>query len=226
MTLCGKPLIAYTLEAAQKAKSLDRVIVSTDSKEIAKVAEKWEIEVLMRPAELATATSPIDDSLRHVVSHLGETEGYQTDIVVLMQANLPIRADGVIDKVVETMFKTGADSVATAYEVNQRPEWMKRLISNRAVPYMEPSSSYRAQDLETLYLIDGAAAAIVTKTLMETRGNKTVHAYLGNDVRLVIQDRIYSVEIDDESDLKIAESLLLGVRPQVSSVSSENYLSN
>ena len=210
LTLCGKPLIAYTIEAAQKAESLDRVIVSTDSKDIAAVSRKWGVEVVMRPAGLASATSPIDDSLRHVVTHLEETEGYQTDIVVLMQANVPIRANGVIDKVVDTALKTGADSVATAYEVNQHPEWMKRLISDRAVPYMKPSGSYRMQDLEKLYLIDGAAAAIRTNTLMKTRGNKTVHAYLGQDIRLVIQDRIYSIEIDDEDDLKMAKSLLLG----------------
>jgi CMP-N-acetylneuraminic acid synthetase len=87
---------------------------------------------------------------------------------------------------------------------------MKRVINDRAVPYMEPSTSYRMQDLEKLYLIDGAVAAIKTDTLMRTRGDKTTHAYMGQDISLELQDRIYATEVDDEDDFRMAELLLLG----------------
>jgi len=210
LPLLGKPLMAYTIEAALRAEKLDRVLVSTDGEEIARVARRWGAEVVKRPAELATDTSPIDESLRHVVDHLLETEGYQTDIVVIMQANLPFRAAGVIDKVVARLLETAVETVATAFEVSQSPEWMKRVINDRAVPYMEPSTSYRMQDLEKLYLIDGAVAAIKTDTLMRTRGDKTTHAYMGQDIGLELQDRIYAKEVDDEDDFRMAELLLLG----------------
>ena len=208
LPLLRKPLIAYTIEAALKAKKLDRVFVSTDGEEIARVARRWGVEVVKRPAELASDTSPIDESLRHVVDHLLETEGYQTDIVVIMQANLPFRAEEVIDKVVARLLETGVETVATAFEVSQRPEWMKRLINDRAVPYMEPTKSYRMQDLEKLYLIDGAVAAIRTDTLMRTRGDKTTHAYMGQDIRLELQNSMYSIEIDDIDDFRMAELVL------------------
>lgn len=211
LPLCGKPLMAYTIEAALRAESLNRVIVSTDSEQIAEVAVSWGAGVVRRPAELATATAPIDEALRHVMSHLAETKGYQTDIVVLMQANIPIRAEGVIDQVVARLIETGAEAVATAYEINQRPEWMKRLIDDRAVPYMPPSKLYRMQDLEKLYLIDGAVTAIRVDTLMRTRGDTRVHAYMGQDIRLVLQDRIYAVEVDSPDDLWLAECLLQGM---------------
>jgi CMP-N-acetylneuraminic acid synthetase len=210
LPLLGKPLIAYTIEAALRARKLDRVFVSTEGEEIARVAQKWGAEVIKRPAELATDTSPIDESLRHVVDHLLDTEDYQADIVVMMQADLPLRAEGVIDKVVVRLLETGVETAATALQVNQRPEWMKRLIKDRAVPYMEPTKSYRMQDLEKLYLIDGAVAAIRTDTLMSTRGDQTTHAYMGQNISLELQDRIYSTGVDNEDDFRLVELLLLG----------------
>ncbi len=211
MPLCGKPLIAYTIEAALQAEVLDRVIVSTDSEQIAEVAMTRGAEVVRRPDELATATAPIDGALRHVVSYLADTEGYRTDITALLLANIPIRAEGVIDQVVAKLIETGAETVATAYEINQRPEWMKRLIDDRAVPYMPASKQYRMQDLEKLYLLDGAVTAIRVDTLMQTQGDTRVHAFMGQDIRLVLQDGIYAVEVDTPNDLWLAECLLRGM---------------
>lgn len=211
MPLCGKPLIAYTIEAALQAETLDRVIVSTDSEQIAEVAAICGAEVIRRPTELATATAPIDEAMRHVITYLADVEGYRPDIAVLMQANIPIRAQGVIDQVVAKLIETGAETVSTAYEINQRPEWMKRLIDDRAVPHMPPSKQYRMQDFEKLYLIDGAVAAIRMDTLTQTRGDTKVHAFMGQDIRLVLHDRIYAVEVDDQDDLWLAECLLRGM---------------
>ena len=211
MPLCGKPLIDYTIEAALQAETLDRVIVSTDNEQIAEVAMTCGAEVIRRPAELATATAPIDEAMRHVVSYLADEEDYQTDIAVLMQANIPIRAEGVIDQVVAKLIETGAEAVSTAYEINQRPEWMKRLIDDRAVPHMPPTKQYRMQDFEKLYLLDGAVAAIRVDTLMQTRGDSRVHAFIGQDIRLVLQDGIYTVEVDTLDDMWLVECLLLGM---------------
>ena len=89
--LLGKPLIAYTIMAAQKSSLITRLIVSTEDEEIAGISRRYGVEVLERPMELAADDSPIDDALRFSVTYLRETEAYNPDIVVLMQANLPVR---------------------------------------------------------------------------------------------------------------------------------------
>lgn len=214
LPLLGKPLLAYTIEAALKAQKLERVLVSTESDRIAETAITYGAELVRRSPELASATAPLDAALRHVVTYLEDTEGYVAEIAVLMQANIPIRAEGVINKVVTRLIETGAETVATAFEINQRPEWMKRMVNERAVPYMSPSDLDRMQDLEKLYLLDGAVVAIRVDTLMRTKGNNKVHAYMGEDIRLVLQDYIYSVEIDTPDDLWLAECLLRGMQWQ------------
>jgi len=205
--LKGKPVIAWTIEHALGSKYLDRVIVSTDSKKIANISKKYGAEVVMRPKELARDDSPLELSLRHVVSTLEKKENYKIDIVVQLLANVPIRADGIIEQVVKKLLESGADSVMTVYEVNQRPEWMKRLKGERLIPYMR-CDLYRRQDLPELYIADGAVAAIKRKILMDTEGKVGVHEYLGKDIRAVIQEPLSSIEIDRLSDFELAEWVL------------------
>jgi CMP-N-acetylneuraminic acid synthetase len=85
---------------------------------------------------------------------------------------------------------------------------MKRMINDKAVPYMQPSEFYRMQDLEKLYLIDGAVSAVRTDTLIKTQGRKTAHVYMGQDIRLELQNSMYSIEIDDIDDFRMAELVL------------------
>ena len=93
--LLGKPMMAYVIEAALEAETLDRVIVSTDGEEIADVAREYGAEVIMRPSELAGDSSPMEDSLRHAVRKM---DTYPL-LTVLLQANVPIRKPGAIDEV-------------------------------------------------------------------------------------------------------------------------------
>ena len=90
--IAGKPLIAWTIEQAVSSKKIDRVIVSTDCSEIAKIAVKWGAQVpFMRPGELANDTAATEPSLMHAVDWLKENEGYEADAVVLLQATSPFR---------------------------------------------------------------------------------------------------------------------------------------
>ena len=211
--ILDKPLIAYTIEKAKAAKRLDRVIVSTDHEVIAKVAERFDAEVIMRPSELATAEAPLDDSLRHVMRYLKTSEGLEVDVVVSLQANNPVRKEGEIDEVVARLHQhTWATSVATAYKVSQRPEWAKRLINNETmeiVPYMSAGENYRHQDLSPLYLLDGSIIAVRASVLEQTAGDRRVHAYLGKRVSILVHDRKFATEIDEPDDMKIAEFYLL-----------------
>lgn len=206
--LLGKPLIAHTIIAAQRSHLIDRLVVSTEDEEIAEISRRYGVEVIARPVELAADDSPIEEALRHSVTYLRVKEGYNPDIVVLMQANLPIRKEGMIDTVIKKLINSGADSAASIYEVDQRPEVMKRLKDDRLFPRYKLTKGYRRQDFLKLYLLDGAVVAIKTEVLFKTIGDRRAHAYLGNDVRGVTQEKFYAIEIDSPEDLILAEAAL------------------
>ena len=210
--LHGKPLIAYTIETALQAASLDKVLVSTDDAEIAEVANRFGAQVIDRPSELATADAPIDDSLRHVVNHLKQKEGFTTDIVVAMHANNPVRKKGEIDQVVSRLKATPwATAIATAYKVTQRPEWSKLVVDQRTMeikPAMDPGANYRIQDLPDRYLLDGSNIALRTEVLERTAGDRRVHAYLGERVVILVHETKYATEIDEAEDVGLAEYYL------------------
>ena len=210
--IAGKPLLAYTIAAAKQAACLSEVIVSTEDEEIARLAREHGSRVVMRPAELARSDSPIDDAMRHACDEAQRHDSTPVDIVVCMQANVPVRKDGEIDELVAKLRATPwATAVATAYCVQQRPEWMKR-VKDRATMEIEPltdaGTAYRTQDLPELYLLDGAIVAIRADVLRRTAGDRRVHAYMGERVIIVTHDPKYAVEVDEEPDVELAEFFL------------------
>lgn len=209
LSLLGRPVIAYTMLAAQRSSSIDRLVVSTENRDIASVAKQFNVEVVDRPSELALDTSPIEDSLRHAVEYLKKEDNYQADIVVQMQANVPIRKEGIIDEVINKLIDTDADSVATVYPVDQCPQWMKRIDKDGYLrPFCSSKKEYRRQDIEQMYLLDGAVITTKREVLMETMGMKGVHLYMGKNILGVIQDKKYAIEIDTQEDFFIAELFL------------------
>ena len=204
----GKPLIAYTIESAIESKRINKIVVSTDDEKIAEVSRNYGIQVINRPEEYSTDSAPIEWALRHAVRYLEENEKYTADIIVLLQANVPIRKKGVIDNVIDKLIQTNADSVVTVYEVDQRPEWMKKIVDDDKIVALQKSAAIRMQDLPKLYLLDGAVSAIRKEVLMATEGKVGVHVYFGDDIRAVIQDKIYSIEVDETSDILFAEVAL------------------
>lgn len=209
MPFSGKPLIGYTIEAASESKLINRIVVSTDDKRIARVAQRYKTQVIDRPKKYATDSAPIEYALRHAVKYLEEKEGYAADIVIWLQANVPIRKKGQIDKVLRKLLSSKADSVVTVYPVTQFPQWMKTMDKNGFLKPLFPSvKEYRRQGIEKTYLLDGSIVAIKKKALMKTSDMKGVHVYMGKKVLGVIQDSMYTVEIDDCESLDLAEFFL------------------
>lgn len=208
MLINGKPLIAYTIGHAKASKLVDRIVVATDDDDIARVASEAGAEIVMRPAEISTDTSPIEDAVRLTIRELRKKDGYECDAVLLPQANIIYRTETIIDDVISTLAgNEKLTAVMSCYEVNQRPEWMKLIEGDILVPRME-CSSFRQQELPKYYLADGAATAIRTSVIMETKGLSGVHKFCGNAIGYVIQDRIFGVEVDDKDDVLAAEVLL------------------
>ena len=116
-----RPLIAYTLEAARQARSITRVVVSTDSEEVRALATTLGAEApFLRPATLADAGTPIERVLQHCVLWLEKEEGYRPDVVVRLEISHPLRDEGIIDRVVGTLLDRDLDSVFTVYEERHR----------------------------------------------------------------------------------------------------------
>lgn len=205
--LFGKPMIAWIIEAALEAETLKKVIVSTDSDDIAEISRHYGAEVIMRPPEIAGDEAAIEDSLRHVVTTLETQQDFHPDIVVMMQANVPVRKPGFIDEVVRKLDQSQHSAVVSVFSVNQRPEWMKKVEDGKLVPYMH-CEVYRRQQLPELFLLDGAVEALRRETLMATAGRSGVHLYMGDNVGFCAEERIYSMDVDSIEDFDIAEAAL------------------
>ena len=207
--LLGKPLLYYTIDAARESKLSDRIIISTEDKNISKVSRKYGIEVVNRPIEYSTDDAPIELALRHVIKYLELNENYFADVVVLLQSNVPIRKKGQIDNVIRKLIDTKADSVVTVVEIIKRPEFMKKITKGDKIIHLTKTKKITRQEYkDKLYILDGAVLAIKRDVLMKTENLTGAHVYLGEDIRCIIQKPKYAIEIDEQFDFDVAEGLL------------------
>lgn len=211
--LLGKPMFAWTLEAAAQARRLDRLVVSSDDFELKPLAERYGIEFVERPAELSTATAALDDALRHVGRLLEARDGFRPDVVLAMQGNVPVRKQGQIDEVVARLEALPeATAVCTAQEMRLRPEWAKVITDERSgavAPFLTGPAAYRAQDLPRLCVLDGAVCGVRRDTLYATEGDRAAHAWFGSRLHVVVQeDPAYSLEVDYPDQLALADFYL------------------
>ncbi len=205
-------MFSYTLEAARAARSLDRVVISSDDLDLKPVAEQYGFEFLQRPAELCSLTAALEDALRQVCRELERRDRFVPEGVVTLLGNVPIRKAGQIDEVVRRLQSTPeATAVCTAQEVRSRPEWAKRMKEDgRAEPFLSGQWAYRTQDYPRIYMMDGAVAAVRREVLFRTEGNRAAHAWFGDQSYLLVQEHaMYSLEVDYPDQRALAEFYLL-----------------
>ena len=107
--IAGKPLVAWTIDAAKKSRLLDRYIVSTEDEEIAKIVTEYGAEIIHRPPELATDKASTLSVLQHAIEQI------PCDIIVLLQPTSPIRRPGLIDECIKEFIDNRYDSLATGF---------------------------------------------------------------------------------------------------------------
>ena len=207
---CGKPLIAWTILGAFKSKYLDRVIVSTDDKKIAKVAKKYGAEVpFLRPAELTIPTIGIEPTLKHAYQWLLENENYKADALVLLMPTSPLRQTRHIDEAIEIFKKTKANSVLGVNETpaNHTPYWtLVRNKKGKVILWGGKSLKNiitRSQDFpQKCYARNDLIYILKPKNLFEKKSN-----IYGNKVELyVIPDPSkYEADINTFDDWRDAE---------------------
>ncbi len=208
--LAGKPLLAYTAEAALAAKRLTRAVLSTDDERIAEVGRKYGLEVpFMRLAELARDETPTVPVLQDVVRRL-EASGERFDAICALQPTCPLRSANQIDACIDLFEQSGADSALTILEVPAKynPEWVYvgepsvqlQLASKKSEP------PPRRQELPRAYHREGSVYVARRDVLMQ--GNSM---YGSRTVGLLV-DRLTSVNIDEPADLVRADEILRMLR--------------
>jgi CMP-N,N'-diacetyllegionaminic acid synthase len=201
--VAGKPLIAYSIEAALQSRCLNPVIVSTDDEEIAQVSSSFGAEILMRPPELAGDETPMIAVVRHVIEQLEQQRRMQIDYCVLLQPTAPMRTAQDIQATVDILKNTGADSVVSVYKVgDHHPSRMYRIEDEKLIPLQSEPPSRLRQSLSPVYHRNGAVYAFQRNLLEQA------DTLIGADARPYIMPEERSVNIDNEIDLLMADLLL------------------
>ena len=200
--LAGKPLIAYTIEAALKSKYIDKVVASTEDEEIAEVSRKYGAEVIKRPEELARAESPTIDAIFHALEVL-KTENYTPDIVILLQPTSPLRNAKDIDNAVELFLDSDCGSVVSVCEVEHSPYWSFKIEKGHLKTLFEEEyGRMRRQDLPKVYSPNGAIYVSTPEILHNYKD------FYCNYIIPYIMPIERSVDIDNEVDFMLAELLV------------------
>lgn len=200
--IAGKPLLAWTIEAARQAESLDRIIVSTDDHEIAGIAREYGAEVpFVRPPELAQDHTPTEPVLKHAVTWLDEQEHYQVDVVVFLQPTDIFRPRGIIDQVVRRLLAhPELDSVFSAYATHKN-FW--RRTGGRFERLAADIDYGPRQAREHLYRED-TGIACATRAAWIRKGQR-----VGDNVDIVVtHEQVTYVDIHDHFTFWLAEQIL------------------
>ncbi len=224
LALAGKPMVAWTIQHAQASRHLDHVVLSTDSQAIAQVGRDFGVEVVTRPAELASDTATMDSAVRHAVEAAEAQAGGTFDAVVILYGNVPLRPEGLIDAAIEKLRSTGADSVQSVCAVGKfHPYWMKTLdgAAGDALKHYQANSVYRRQDLPAVYQLDGGVIAVTHDSLFTVREGDP-HAFLGDDRRAVVTEPDQVVDVDTALDLAVAKALIEQRREHTPSSNGKN----
>ena len=204
--LNGRPLLFYTLDAAKKAKLIDRIIVSSDSKKILNFSKQNLVEVIKRPKKISGSKSTTQEAIIHCLNFLKKNENYIPDIMIILQPTSPLRNSKHINKAIEIFLKDKkATSLVSCVKVphNFHPmSLMKESNDGYLVNFLKRKKFiYRRQDKDSLFARNGAAIYIVKY--------EHVSKFLfGGKVINFIMDENTSIDIDSLADIKKAKKIL------------------
>jgi len=202
----GKPLIAYTIEEVKKSKLVTRIIVSTDSEEIAQVAKRYGAEVpFMRSKEMSENSIPlVPDLIKYVYQELLKRENYKPDVILILQPTSPLRKAEVIDKCINLLNKKDCGWVVSVSESNIHP-FRTRFIDSEGklslVIHRKDAYAQR-QELPNAYFFNGAVYATKPKTL-DSGSSLYEQTWYG-----VIMPAEDSIDIDRIEDLELLRQII------------------
>lgn len=204
--LCGKPLIAWSIETARNSLYVDVVLVSTDSPEIAAIALEYKADIpFLRPVELAGDKTPTIEVVEHALDWYHNNKNIQFDITVLLEPTSPIREDNDIDNMLLALDNNinDYDAIISVGEVTEHPSVMKRLTNKSIEPFCaELSQNTRRQDNEPAYFPYGVGYIIKTSVLLSKK------SFYPEQCMAYPIKRFQNYEIDDLYDFLCVECIM------------------
>ena len=203
--LDGISLIEHTIKTAKKSKNISRLILSTDSPKMAKIGKQSGIEVpFLRPKKLSKSTSSTLDVIIHTLNFLKKTEGYEPDIILILQVTSPLRQLKSIDNSIIQLKKSNATSVLGVSKMKQNPFIAFTINKNNYLkPYQKSFKNFfQRQSFPYFYYPSGSIYTFWKKTL-DKYGN-----YYGPRIKPLIVSKEESIDIDDIFDLFISENVI------------------
>lgn len=206
LELAGKPLIAWTIEAAKKSSKIEDVIVTTDSEEIEKVAIEFGARVpFKRPAELSNDTATSFDVVKHCLDYLNENEDKQVEYLVLLQPTSPLRSSEDIEKAIELLESKKASAVVSVCPTEHSPLWSNTLDDSLNLDSFlrDEVKNTRSQDLPAYYRLNGAIYVCRVEEFLKEKS-----FFLSKNSFAYVMSTEDSVDIDTKLDFVVADFLL------------------
>ena len=200
--LCGKPLLAYSINAALESKMFDTVMVSTDSEKYAEISRHYGAEVpFLRSAETSGDSAGSWDVVREVLNEYRKL-GKDFDSVMLLQPTSPLRTSDDIINAFNLKEKKKANAIVSVCEMDHSPLWSNTLPESLSMENFSRSKDLPRQQLETYYRVNGTIYLIDTDCVYN---DKRIYE---NNCYAYIMPKERSVDIDTELDFIIAETII------------------
>ena len=200
LTLNGKPLIVWSIEAGLQSKYIDKVVVTSDDEEILEISKKFRAETISRPDELASDTATTFDAIKHTIDNF---EKY--DYIVLLQPTSPLRNEKHVDKAIELLESKNADAITSVCEMDHSPLWSNTLPEDGNMHHFlrDEVKNKRSQDLEKYYRLNGAIYICKKERLLKEKS-----FFLEKNIFSYIMDRKSSIDVDEAIDLDLCRCYL------------------
>ncbi len=200
LNLAGKPLIAWTIEAAHASKYIDKCIVSTEDKEIAYVAKSYKCEIpFMRPRKYATDDANSNDVVLHAIEKINGKYNF----IMVLQPTSPLRTTQDIDQALEVLYKKQGSSLVSISKAQKPIQWYFKLENDGRINPLYPSMDIaNRQDAFVTYLPNGAIY------LSEISQFKALKTFYTESTLGYVMPLERSIDIDNKIDFYVAESIL------------------
>lgn len=204
--LCGKPLIAWSIEAGLASQYIDEVMVTTDGENISHIAKKFGASIpFLRPPELASDTATTFDAVKHAIDFYAQKMHKKFDYIVLLEPTSPLREKDDLDRMLEKLASNDGqyDAIVSLGEVHEHPSIMKKISGNQIMQYNKDlTTTTRRQDNDAAYFPYGVAYIIKRDTLLDEK------VFYPKRTTYYLIKRYQCYEIDDIYDFLAIENIM------------------
>lgn len=204
MDICGKPLIAYTIEAGKKSKYIDEIVVSTDSDAIKDISQQYGANVpFLRPEHLSNDSAKSIDLVLHTIDFYKNNNNMCYDYVILLQPTSPLRTFVHVDEAIEKLMESSRSSLVSVREADENPVIMRSIQNNKLKEVISfEGQNLRRQDLPTFYILNGAIYINSNDMLIHKK------KFVDEDSMPYVMSKESSVDIDTMLDAKLVELII------------------